>query len=164
MGVRMDLQFVWPSVRHLLERLRDNAVSDPLSAFAIVLGVAGIWRAEALFSKLDATLEHLIATMRNQVLDSVITVTVSYAAFRRALQVVEIPPEELPEDAAFALFTSFHFQSLRFANAKPEDLKKLHKDTRAKIDTDAKGYVKMLLASEVARKKPGVSLVDDPPV
>lgn len=151
----MNLHYVWASAEHLL-------FSDPLSAFAILLGVVGIWRAEALFRKLDSTLEHLIATMKVQVLDSAITVTGSYAAFQRALQVVEILPEELPEDAAFALFTSFHFQSLRFANAKPEDVAKLRKDTRANVDRDAKGYVQLLLSSGLAKKKPGVDLVDDP--
>lgn len=159
----MNLQLVWPSVHHLLESLRDNVFADPLSACAIVLGVVGIWRAESLFRRLETTLEHLIVTMKNQVLDSMITVTGSYASFRRAMQVVEIPPDELPEDAAFALLTSFHFQSVRFANAKPEDLSKLRKDTRAKVDTDAKGYVQMLLSSRMARKRPGVRLVDDPP-
>lgn len=150
----MNLHHVWASVQHLF-------FADPLSTFAILLGVVGIWRAEALFRKLDSTLEHLIATMKVQVLDSAITVTASYAAFQRALQAVEILSGELPKDAAFALFTAFHFQSLRFANAKPEDIAKLRKDTRANVDKDARGYVQMLLASGLAKKKPGVDLVDD---
>jgi hypothetical protein len=159
----MMIQVVWPFVHRLTDHARNNVLNDPLSAIAIFVGLFGIWRAEELFRKLDHTLEDLGSTIKVRTLDSIITVTCSYSAFRRALQAVEILPGELSEDAAFALFTTFHFQTQRFDKAGKEELVKLRKDTRAKVDSDARDYVQMLLSGGIACKKPGFEFADTPP-
>jgi hypothetical protein len=139
-----------------VSKIIENAVQDPLSAIAIVLGVVGIWRAEVLFTKLDRNLENLIKNMKDRMLDEAITVTSSYAGFIRAMQKVELHPNELPKDAAFALFTTFHLQTLRYPGAKPEQMAQLRKDSRANVDTYAQGYVDMLLQSGLASTKDSI--------
>lgn len=152
--------FVIGPLLRLMEQMTEKVYADPLAAIAILIGVVGIWRAEQLFNKLVKTQEHLIGDMKNGALDQAISVTASYAAFRRAMQAVEIDPGELPEDAAFALFTTFHFQSVRFSGAKPADVAKLRKDTRASIDKDARGYIDMLINSGLAKRRAGVDLIE----
>src|ERR1700733_1051115 len=78
-----------------------SIVATVLSLVAIFLGLIGIWRAELLFKKLDQNLEHLIEGMKRNMLQESSNVTASYAAFTRALQAVELDPNELPKDAAF---------------------------------------------------------------
>lgn len=135
-----------------MERVIANAYADPLSAIAIVLGVVGIWRAEHLFKKLDNSLKHLIEDMKRNILREAVTVTTSYAAFTRALQVVELDPRELPKDAAFALLTAFRFQQLLNPAFKPEEFFALQKQTRNDIDQAAHGYIDMLIKSGLSKK------------
>jgi hypothetical protein len=89
-----------------------SILATVLSIVAIVVGVGGILRAEHLFKELDRTLKHLLRDMRKDALREAVTVTASYAAFTRALQVVELDPMELPKDGAFALLTGFRFQQI----------------------------------------------------
>src|SRR5262245_1357771 len=84
------------------------AVAIVLGVAAIVLGVGGIWRAEHLFKKLNDRAE----TMTEDFLRNAITIVASYSSFSRALQGVELLPDALPKDGAFALLTVYHLQSV----------------------------------------------------
>lgn len=141
------------SLHNIVEKIIDYILRDPLSTVAIVLGLFGIWRAEILFTKLDNNLERLIVNMRDRMLDEGITVLASYAAFTRALQQVDLAPNELPKDAAFALLTTFQLQISRYPKAPPEQLAKLRKDTRNNLDKEALGYTEMLVKNGLATWK-----------
>jgi hypothetical protein len=124
-----------------------SIVSTVLSVLAIFLGLFGIWRAELLFQKLDQNLEHLIEGMKRNMLQESSNVTASYAAFARALQAVELDPNELPRDGAFALLTTFNFLSLLNPGITPERFSELRKDTRRSVEESALDYVEMIVKS-----------------
>src|ERR1700733_8397642 len=124
-----------------------SIVATVLSLVAIFLGLIGIWRAELLFKKLDQNLEHLIEGMKRNMLQESSNVTASYAAFTRALQAVELDPNELPKDAAFALLTTFNLLNLLNPGITPERFSELRKETRRKVDESALDYVEMLVRS-----------------
>jgi hypothetical protein len=151
-----------PQLYFILQGFWDRVSSDPLSTIAIVLGVFGIWRSEHLFNKLDKNLEHLIQSMKSNILGEMLTVTNSYAAFTRALQVVELDPMELPKDGAFALLTTFHFTKLLHPNLTPEEFTALRKLTRESVDTTARDYVHLLIDSGMGKTKEGTELIDSP--
>lgn len=151
-----------PQLHFILQRLWAYGFSDLLAFIAILLGVVGIWRSEHLFTKLDKKLEHLIGSMRKNVLGEMLTVTTSYAAFTRALQAVELDPMELPKDGAFALLTTFHFMKLLHPNLTSEEFAELRKRTRGSVDTTARGYVDLLTTSGMGKPKQGIELVDPP--
>jgi hypothetical protein len=146
----------------ILQRFWDHVLSDPLSTIAIILGVVGIWRSEYLFKKLDKNVEHLMQSMKNNMLREMLTVTNSYAAFTRALQVVELDPMELPKDGAFALLTTFHFTKLLHPNLTPEEFTALSKSTRESVDTTARDYAHLLINFGIGKTKEGVELIDPP--
>src|SRR5215475_12084383 len=77
-----------------------------LATVAIVVGVVGIWRAEYLFKRLNERADK----MADDVVRTAMTIAVSYASFARSLLGVELDPQELPKDGAFALLTAFYFQ------------------------------------------------------
>jgi hypothetical protein len=138
-----------------------GAVHEPLlSIIAILLGVAGIWRSERLFKKLDNNLNHLMEDMKDNTLRQAITVTVSYAAFTRALQAVELDPMELPKDGAFALLTAFQLQKLLNTDFTPEQLAELRTLTRESVDKNACRNVDQLIKSGMGKLKDGVELND----
>jgi hypothetical protein len=151
-----------PQLHFILQRLWAHVLSDPLSSIAILLGLVGIWRSEHLFTKLDTNLEHLIYSMKKNMLGEMLTVTSSYAAFTRALQVVELDPMELPKDSAFALLTTFHFTKLLHPNLTPEEFAALRKHTRESVDKTAREYVDELTKSGIGKLKEGIELVDPP--
>ena len=130
------------------------------SIIAILLGVAGIWRAEYLFTKLDRNLNQLIRDIKKNTLQQAITVTVSYAAFSRALQAVELNPLELNKDGAFALLTAFHLQKLLHTDMTPEQLSELRKVTRKEVDKAARRDVNQLVDSGMGKMRDGVTLTD----
>jgi len=144
----------------ILQRFWNHVLSDPLSSVAILLGLVGIWRSEHPFTKLDKNLEHLIHSMKKNILGEMLTVTNSYAAFTRALQVVELDPMELPKDGAFALLTTFHFTKLLHPNLTAEEFAALRKLTRESVDTTARDYVHLLISSGMGKPKEGTELVD----
>jgi hypothetical protein len=151
-----------PQLHFILQRFWAHVLSDPLSSIAILLGLVGIWRSEYLFTKLDKNLEHLIDSMKKNMLGEMLTVTRSYAAFTRALQVVELDPMELPKDGAFALLTTFHFTKLLHPNLTPEESAAFRKHTRESVDKTAREYVDELTKSGIGRPKEGIELVDPP--
>ena len=92
--------------------------------------------------------------MRNALLREANTVLQSYAAFSRALQVVELDPLELPPDGAFALLTSFYFQQLLHKEKfTPEELQELQKLSRKNVDKAARDYVQMLASSGLGSRE-----------
>ena len=95
---------------------------------AIVLGLAGIARSDYLFHKLYQRARRA----RLDVFRQCETIFVSYAAFTRALQFMELDPKELSKDAAFALLTSYYVQQQLYPGS-PE-LTKLRKTTRNQIE------------------------------
>lgn len=151
-----------------LDRLLAAAISDrglsiistALSVFAIILGVAGIWRAEYLFKKLNRALEHLVDTVRKDALRETITIAASYAAFTRSLQAVELDPMQLPQDGAFALLTAFHLQKLRNPQFTPEEFATLRSDTRRNVEKTARTYADLLVGSGLGKLKKGIELSD----
>ena len=146
-------------VHSIARHLSTDISADPLAFIAIVLGVVGIWRAEHLFSKLNTKLQGLVSNMRDHLVEEMRTVTISYAAFVRALQAVDLDPMELPKDGAFALLTSFHLTKLQFPALKPDEFAELRKRTRRTVDDEAREYVDLLIKSGIARAKDGVELV-----
>lgn len=146
----------------ILHGLWHHVLSDPLSTVAIILGVFGIWRAEHLFKKLDRNLQHLVHSMKNNILAEMLTVTNSYVAFTRALQVVELDPLELPKDAAFALLTRFHLNQLLHPNLAPQESAAFRKSARESVDTTARDYVRLLIDSGIGKRKEGVELIEPP--
>ncbi len=144
----------------ILQQIVGTALLDPLSSIAILLGLVGIWRAEHLFAKLDKNLELLIDGLKRNMLGEMLTVTSSYAAFTRALQVVKLDPMELPKDGAFALLTTFQFMKLLHPNLTPEEFAALRKQTREGVDETAREYVDELTKSGVGKIKEGIELND----
>ena len=67
-----------------------------LATVAIIVGVAGIWRAEHLFKRLNERADK----MTEEFLRSATTIVVSYASFTKALQAIELAPTELPKWSA----------------------------------------------------------------
>ncbi|HYB62024.1 MAG TPA: hypothetical protein VEH50_11165 [Methylomirabilota bacterium] len=151
-----------PHVHFILQRCWGYSLSDPLASFAIVLGAAGIIRADCLFAKLNKNLERLIDGMKEKMLREMLTITESYAAFTRALQAVELDPMELPKDGAFALLTAFHFQKLLNPKFTPEDLAALRKLTRGSVEKTARENVDLLIKSGIGKLKEGIELSDPP--
>jgi hypothetical protein len=135
-----------------------SVVSTVLSVVAIVLGLAGIWRAEYLFKKLDNTLEHLIEGMKKNMLREGVTVTASYAAFTRALQAVELDPMELPKDGAFALLTGFRFQQLLNPEFTPEQQEELRRLDRANVDKAARVFVDQVVKSGMGKHRDDIEM------
>jgi hypothetical protein len=125
-----------PIYPHLATVWRTAFSDRGLATIAIVVGVAGIWRAESLFQRLDKNLNHLIEDMKNNTLQKVVTVTASYAAFTRALQIVELDPRELTKDGAFALLTVFHFQRILNPALTAEEFSEVCKLDRRKVDEE----------------------------
>ncbi|HUN61902.1 MAG TPA: hypothetical protein VMU53_07925 [Candidatus Sulfotelmatobacter sp.] len=122
---------------------------------AIVLGVAGIWRAEYLFKKLNDRAD----AMTEEFLRQVITVVTSYASFTRALQGVDLFPGELPKDGAFALLTTYHFQKLLHSGKfTPQQLAELRQLTREQVEKSARQDAELLINSKLGKLKDGVEL------
>jgi hypothetical protein len=151
-----------PQLHLIPQRFWAYVLSDPLAFFAILLGAVGIWRSERLFTKLDKNLEHLIDSMKKNMLGEMLTVTTSYAAFTRALQSVELDPMELPKDGAFALLTAFHFTKLLHTNLTPEEFAACRKLTRESVDKTAREYVDLLTKSGIGKPKQEIELVAPP--
>jgi len=114
------------------------------------------------YSVLPKTHEHLIDSMKKNMLGEMLTVTTSYAAFTRALQSVELDPMELPKDGAFALLTAFHFTKLLHTNLTPEEFAACRKLTRESVDKTAREYVDLLTKSGIGKPKQEIELVAPP--
>ncbi|SRR6266404_3327908 len=126
-----------------------------LATVAILLGVAGIWRAERLFKRLNERANG----MTEEFLRQAITVVMSYASFTRALQGVELFPAELREDGAFALLTTFHLQKLLHRSKfTPEQLAELRALTREQLEKSAREDAQLLIRSGLGKLKDGVEL------
>src|SRR5712672_1797556 len=129
-----------------------------LSTLAILLGVAGILRAEWLFEKLYKREKHI----REALLREANTVLQSYASFSRALQGIDLDPKEMAKDGAFATLTSYHFQQLLHGSAfTPQELGKLRKVTREQVDKQAQVYAKLLVTAGIGTLKSGVEFNPD---
>lgn len=124
----------------------------------IVLGLAGIWRAEYLFDRLNKR----AGAMTEEFLRQAIRVVTSYASFTRALQGVELLPGELPKDGAFALLTTYHLQKLLHSDKfTPSQLAELRQLTREQVEKSARQDAELLINSNLAKLKDGVELNPD---
>jgi hypothetical protein len=129
-----------------------------LATVAIVLGAAGIWRAEFLFERLNKRADK----MTEEFLRSATTIVVSYASFTRALLGVELLPTELSKDGAFALLTSFYLQqTLHRDKFTPGQLSELRKLTREQVEKGARDYAEMLVKGGLGKMKDGLEFNPD---
>jgi hypothetical protein len=129
-----------------------------LATVAIVIGVAGIWRAEFLFERLNKRADN----MTDEFLRSAITIAISYATFSRSLLGVELFSEELPKDGAFALLTTFYFQQvLHRGKMTSDEFNDLRKLTREQVEKGARGYAEMLVNAGLGKMKKGVEFNPD---
>jgi hypothetical protein len=119
--------------------------------FAIVLGLAGIARSDYLFHKLYKRAERA----RRDVLKEMETVLLSYAAFSRAMQFLDLAPQELSQDGAFALLTSFYVQQQLHHGSAFAELAQIRKNTRNQMEKSAREYGEMLIKSGLATLKAG---------
>ena len=159
----MNLLQSFPTLWTTISSDRGLSITGTLVGIvAIMFGAAGIWRAEYLFRQLDKNLNHLIEEMKKDALQHATTVAASYAAFTRALQAIELDPKQLPKDGAFALLTSFYFQNKLNPGMAPEDLTRLHKNTRQTVEKIAREHVNLLLMSGMGKMKDGIRLTDPP--
>jgi hypothetical protein len=81
-----------------------------LAYVAIFVGMVGILRADWLFSKLYKREKYI----RSALLAEAKTVLLSYAAFSRAMQGVELNESDMTKDGAFAPPTCFRLQQLLY--------------------------------------------------
>lgn len=120
-----------------------------LAYVAIIVGVGGILRADWLFHKLYKREKYI----REAILMESRTVFLSYAAFSRALQGVDLNEGNLNKDGAFALLTSFRIQQLLFPNATSEEQKELRRTTREQIEKSAREYAEMIVNADMGKLK-----------
>lgn len=143
---------------HLLTNLRDVwtflSSDRGLAYVAIVVGVGGVLRADWLFHKLYQREKYI----REAILRETKTVLLSYAAFSRALQGVELDEAHLKKDGAFALLTSFRIQQLLFPDATPEQQAELRRTTREQIEKSARDYAEMIVNAGMGNLKEGLEL------
>ena len=145
------MKSIWPIILLAAEPFVN--FDRALAAVAIVLGVIGFWRSEQPFSELNKRAD----TMTEEFLRMVMTITVSYASFTKALTGVELDSIELPENGAFALLTSFYLkQQLHAERFTQEKLAELRNDTRHQVEIGAREYAEMLIKSGLGRLRDGV--------
>lgn len=125
-----------------------------LAVVAILVGIAAILRAEWLFEKLYRREKYI----KQAILEEANTVVLSYAAFSRAMQAVDLDQWELTKDGAFALFTCFHFQQLLHTGFTREEFAQLRKATRKQVDQMGTEYAELLVGSGLGSLKEGVVL------
>lgn len=128
-----------------------------LAYVAIFIGVGGILRADWLFHKLYKREKYI----REAILSEAKTVLLSYAAFSRALQGVELNETDITKEGAFALLTSFRIQQLLAPDAPMQQLAELRKGTREQVEKSARDYAEMLLGAGMGKLKTGIELNPD---
>lgn len=138
-----------------------TVISFAVGIVAILIGAVGIWRAERLFKELNENVKKLVANLKDNMLKQTETVFASYASFSRSLQFVDLKPEHLPADGAFALLTVFYLQRSLHPTSTDQEYAELRALTRKNVEDAAAGYVKMLVKSGLATMKPGFELPPD---
>jgi hypothetical protein len=130
-----------------------SSLDRGLATIAIIVGIAGILRADYLFGKLNRRADN----MTERFLGEALTTLVSYAAFAQAMQGIDLFSFELPKDGAFALLTAFHLQKILHAKKlSPEQLTELRQKTRNQVTDEAKEQAKLLIKSKLGKLKEGV--------
>jgi hypothetical protein len=128
-----------------------NHADRIISLVAIVIAVIAIYDVRHLFR---TTQER----DRTAILRELNNYGASMSAFYRACQYLEFRPGELDRESAALLFATFRIQQLLSPNATKEELSELQKSTRNDVDKTARGYMDLLISSDICKLKDGWTL------
>jgi hypothetical protein len=125
-----------------------NHADRILSLVAIVIAVIAIFDVRELFRTTEQR-------ARTAILQELNNYGASMSAFYKACQYIDFNPGELNRESAALLFATFRIQQLLDPKATKEELSELQKSTRNNVDKAARGYMDMLINSNIGRLKDG---------
>lgn len=139
-----------------------NHADRILSLIAIVIATVAIIDVRHLFHMLEDRDRTTEQRVQEAVVRELMTHALSFAAFFRAAQYIDFYPKEPDRDTCVTMFMGFHLQQKLAPNASKAELKELLRSTRNQVETAARGYAEMIIASEIGRFKDGWNFSDQP--